>query len=203
MATLAPFGTTIGPMTQKLPDHARPPARDRMTLIDGDLTGKVIGGFYKVYNTLGYGFLESVYSRALYIELRQRGLRVEREVNATAYYEGHSVGHFRIDQLVETRLVVEIKATRVLAPTDREQLRNCLKASELQVGLLLHFGPRPAFYRLISENDPRSRRNPAFSGSSALSQSRKELDSGPMRGSVAISDNSLGPAAARVGDDLQ
>ena len=141
-------------MTRKLPDPGTPPFGDRPHLIDAELTQEVIGAFYTVYNTLGYGFLESVYSRALYVELRSRGLKVEREVSVTVQYRGHPVGHFRIDQLVEGRLAIEIKATRVLNPDDRRQLLNGLKSTKLELGLMLHFGPRPAFCRVISENAP-------------------------------------------------
>jgi GxxExxY protein len=139
-------------MTPKLPDQ--PPELDisRPRLIDEELTGNVIGAFYTVYNKLGYGFREPVYSRALTIELRRRGLRVDREVSFTVYYEGEVVGRYRIDHLVEGRLVLEIKAGRALAPSDRDQLLNALRGSNHEVGLLLHFGPRPAFFRVVAEN---------------------------------------------------
>ena len=101
---------------------------------------KVIGAFYKVYNTLGHGFLESVYSRALYIELRRRALRVRREVTVTAFYERYPVGHCRLDLLVEDRLAVELKAGRTTVPEDRQQLQNWLRASNLTLGLLFHLG---------------------------------------------------------------
>jgi GxxExxY protein len=139
-------------MTRNQPDPGTPRRGDRAPLLDEALTREVIGAFYKVYNTLGYGFLESVYSKALFIELRLRGLRVEREVKAVVSYAGHRVGVFKIDLLVEGRLVLELKATRVLTPEDRRQLQNGLRATELELGLLFHFGPRPAFYRVISEN---------------------------------------------------
>jgi GxxExxY protein len=77
---------------------------------------------------------------------------VDREVPVVVYYEGEVVGRFRIDLLVESRLVLEIKAGRSLSATDRDQLRNCLKSTDLEVGLLFHFGPRPAFHRVIAEN---------------------------------------------------
>jgi GxxExxY protein len=93
---------------------------------------------------------------------------VEREVTVTAFYEKYSVGHFRVDLLVERRLAVELKAARTTIPEDRRQLQNWLRASNLTLGLLFHFGPRPSFYRLISENKPR--RNPAVSARSASSQ---------------------------------
>lgn len=154
-------------LTRKLTDDGMPHRADRPRLVDEELTAIVIGAFYAVYNKLGFGFLESVYSRALAIELRRRGLRVEREVSVVVYYEGEVVGRFRIDLLVEGRLVLEIEAGKSLASTDRDQLLNCLRASDLEVGLLLHFGPRPAFQRVIAENEPG--KNPAASASSAQS----------------------------------
>ena len=155
-------------MTRKLPDKPTLGRAQGKRLVDEELTRNVIGGFYDVYNTLGYGFRESVYSHALAIELRARGLRVDREVEVVVYYKGQVVGRFRIDQLIEGRLVLEIKATRALVPSDRSQLLNCLRSSNLELGLLLHFGPRPAFYRVIAENQFKG--NPAVSASSAESQ---------------------------------
>ena len=140
-------------MTPKLPDQTRSSDGARPRLVDEDLTGAVIGAFYTVYNKLGYGFRESVYSRALTIELRLRGIRVDREVSFTVYYEGEIVGRYRIDHLVEGRVVLEIKASKALVSTDRDQLLNGLRASNHKVGLLLHFGPRPSFQRVVAEND--------------------------------------------------
>jgi len=156
-------------MKRKQPD-LEPVARggDRRELVDEALTREVIGGFYKVYNTMGHGFLESVYPKAFFIELLKRGLRVGREVTVTAFYEQYPVGRFRVDLLVEGRLALELKAGRTTVPEDRRQLQNWLRASNLTLGLLFHFGPRPAFYRLISEKKPR--RDPAVSARSASSQ---------------------------------
>ena len=98
---------------------------DHVGLVDEALTREVIGGFYKVYNIMGHGFLESVYSKAFYIELRRRGLRVKREVTVTAFYEQYPVGHFRVDLLVEDRLAVELKAgayNRARRPTTTSEL---------------------------------------------------------------------------------
>ena len=98
---------------------------DEPGLVDEALTREVIGAFYKVYNTLGHGFLESVYSRALYIELRRRGFVVQREVTVTAFYEQYPVGHFRVDLLVEGRLAVELKSgqiNRARRPTTTSEL---------------------------------------------------------------------------------
>jgi GxxExxY protein len=114
-------------------------------MIDDVTTRRVIGAFYEVYNTLGYGFLEAVYARALELELRARGLAVAREVLIDVSYKGTVVGVFRADMLVEGRVVLELKATPTLAPHDRAQLHNYLRASGLRDGLLLHFGPRAQF----------------------------------------------------------
>ena len=141
-------------MKRKQPDHAVSVCGDRGGLVAEALTRGVIGAFYKVYNTLGHGFLESVYSRALYIELGRRGLSVKREVTVTAFYEQYPVGRFRVDLLVDDRLAVELKAGRVTVPEDRQQLQNWLRASNLTLGLLFHFGTRPTFYRLVSDKKP-------------------------------------------------
>ena len=167
------FGTTIVRMTRKQPDPGTPhAAADQGGLVDEELTREVIGGYYYVYNTMGYGFVESVYAKALYIELRRRGLRVKREVTVTAFFENYPVGHFRIDLLVEDRLAIELKAGRALASEDRLQLHNWLRASNLTLGLLFHFGPRPTFNRVISEKKPS--RDPAVSAQSVSSQLKEK-----------------------------
>ena len=125
-------------------------------LIDGELSGTVIGAFYNVYNALGYGFLESVYGSAMVLELSNRGLKVEREVPIQVYYEDEPIAMQKIDILVERRLVVELKASRILADPERKQLFNYLRATDLQLGLLFHFGPVPSFYRVISTSKHQS-----------------------------------------------
>ncbi|HEX7939219.1 MAG TPA: GxxExxY protein, partial [Gemmatimonadaceae bacterium] len=112
-----------------------------------ELTGEILGGFFTVYNALGYGFLEHVYSNALSLELRNRGLKVEREVAVEVQYRGQPVGHYRMDTVVEGRVLVELKATAALSEADRRQLFNYQRASKVELGLLLHFGPKPAFRR--------------------------------------------------------
>ena len=157
--------TTMVRMTTKRPD--RPPAYQG-TLVARDITREIIGAFYEVYNTLGYGFLEAVYIRAMVLELRRRGLRVEREVWIAVFYKGEQVGSYRADMLVESCVVVENKATVALSKSDRDQLLNYLRGSRLDVGLLLHFGPRPTFQRVVAENARSS--DPAISAVSAPSQ---------------------------------
>ncbi len=114
------------------------------------LAHAVVGTFYETYNTLGFGFLESVYCRALAMELRRRNFAVSTEVPLEVRYQGEEVGFFRLDRLVEHRLAVELKASALLGPADKRQLWNYLRASSLDVGLLLHVGPKPAFHRLVS-----------------------------------------------------
>jgi GxxExxY protein len=124
----------------------------RRTLIQEELTRSVIGAFYEVFNTLGFGFLEHVYAAALERELRARGHRVGREVSVIIYFKGDELCRQRIDMIVDEVLVVEIKSTFSLRHGARDQLYNYLRATDLEVGLLLHFGPEPKFYRVISTN---------------------------------------------------
>ena len=133
------------------PDHSSPETM-RDHLVERELTGRIISAFYHVYNRLGFGNLEANHCRALEIVLRERGIRVDREWPARVYFEGKQVGFHRLDMLVERRVIVEVKSTDVLPPFARRQLRNYLCALRLQVGLILHFGPEPKFYRLFVPN---------------------------------------------------
>lgn len=133
-------------MTVKLPDSG--PATHE--LIERQLTGRIIQCFFTVYNTLGFGMLESVYRRALVVELSQHGLDARQEVPIDVLYRSVEVGYFRLDILVDDRVAVEVKATELLAPAASRQLLNYLRASHLDVGLLLHFGPEAKFHRLVS-----------------------------------------------------
>ena len=119
-------------------------------LVHRELTGKVIGAFFETYETLGFGFLEAVYRNALALELRKRGLHVQLEAPVAVTYKGVQVGFYRCDLLVEQCVTIEVKATSLLAPTAKRQLVNCLTAAPVDVGLLLHYGPEPKFYRLVS-----------------------------------------------------
>jgi GxxExxY protein len=116
-------------------------------LIEKELSHVIIGCFFDVYNELGYGFMELLYVRALDITMQKRGLRVDREYPVTVTFRGQQIGFHRIDMLVERRVVVEIKSTERLAESSRRQLRNYIKALEVDLGILLHFGPAPKFYR--------------------------------------------------------
>ena len=131
----------------------------RRHLLEEELTRKIIGAFFEVYNALGFGFLESIYRRALEIALRRRGLLVDREFPIEIFFGGESVGFHRIDLLVERRVIVEVKATHKLAYADRLQLMNYVTAMNLDVGLLLHFGPRPEIKRVLGGAQPERARS--------------------------------------------
>jgi len=121
----------------------------RVQLIEESLTRSVIGAFFDAYNTLGFGFLEQVYVMALDRELRARSHRVEREVFVEVFYKGAALTTQRLDMVVDDKLIVEVKSTTELHKTATRQLFNYLRATNLEVGLLLHFGPEPRFYRAI------------------------------------------------------
>ena len=118
-----------------------------------DKTKKIIKAFYKVYNTLGYGFLEKVYQRALLIELREMGFNCKEEAPVKVYYEGINVGDYRADIIVDDCVIIENKAAESLCEANEFQLINYLKATEIEVGLLLNFGKKPEFRRKIFTND--------------------------------------------------
>jgi len=119
-------------------------------LVHSDLTESILGAFYEVYNELGLGFLESVYESALCVALEQRGLCCERQRPVCVMFRGRNIGDFRLDLVVGNLVVVEVKAVTQLLPIHEMQLLNYLKATELKVGLLLNFGPKPQFSRKVS-----------------------------------------------------
>lgn len=117
------------------------------------LTFKIIKCFYAVYNTLGYGFLEKVYENSLLIELQLIGLKVESQKQIDVFYADEKVGVYFADLVVEDTVMVEIKASEALREENEYQLINYLKASNVEVGLLLNFGKSPEFKRKIFTND--------------------------------------------------
>jgi GxxExxY protein len=133
----------------------------RRALLHGDLSDSVLRGFYEVYNRLGGGLPEHVYLMALERELRWAGHAVARELGVPVLYKGEELTRLRIDAVVDGRLVVEAKATEVVPPGARRQLYNYLRCTPLEVGLLLHFGPEPRFYRVVC---PNSRKRPLVAG---------------------------------------
>ncbi len=118
-----------------------------------EITEKIIQAFYKVYNTLGYGFLERGYLNALYIELMAMGLKVVKEKKILVYYLGDVVGDYQADLIIEDIIVVELKANNTLVEENEHQLVNYLKATAIEIGLLLNFGKKPQIKRKIFDND--------------------------------------------------
>jgi GxxExxY protein len=126
---------------------------------DKELTEKVIGRAYKVHNTLGSGFLEKVYENALCIELAGQGLQVRQQEPVRVLYDGHVVGDHVVDLLVEDRLIVEIKAVRQLIQQHEIQLVNYLVATQLDVGLLINFGPSVQIKRKHRQYRPQAKQS--------------------------------------------
>lgn len=118
-----------------------------------ELTDKIIKAFFKVYNKLGYGFLEKVYENAMAIELRHMGLKVVQQAPISVFYANEEVGFFRADLLVEDLVICELKAAEVFCPADESQLTNYLRATPIEVGLLFNFGKKPEFRRRVFSND--------------------------------------------------
>lgn len=121
-------------------------------LVEEQITYSVIGAFFKVYNALGFGFLEHLYVMALERELRAQGHRVAREVGVCVMYNGEELGNQRLDMIVDDKVIVETKSTYDLHKAAQRQVYNYLKATRLEVGLLLHFGPEPRYFRVYCPN---------------------------------------------------
>ena len=117
-----------------------------------ELTAEIIKRFYVVYNVLGYGFLEKVYERALKVELQKIGFKVECQKPINVYYENELVGEYYADMLIEDNVILELKAVETLCVDHENQLINYLKATDIEVGLLLNFGKKPEVKRKIFTN---------------------------------------------------
>ena len=117
-----------------------------------EITEIILKSFYEVYNELGNGFLESVYENALYIVLTGYNLSVERQKDISVFFRGNVIGDFKTDLIVNEKVIVELKAVRTLDPAHEAQLINYLKATDIEVGLLLNFGRKPQFNRFVYDN---------------------------------------------------
>jgi len=133
-------------------------------LLEGALTRSIIGAFYEVYNVLDFGFREHIYTNALEKELRARGHTVEREVRVVVCYKGEPIAVQVIDMVVDGKVVVEVKSTPNLHPSAARQLENYLRATDLKVGLLLHFGLEAKFQRTVDTK--RRKRKPTTKNNS-------------------------------------
>ena len=123
------------------------------TFLHTEITEKIINAFYKVYNTLGYGFLEKVYEKAMMIELKKQGLNAQSQLPINVYYETEEVGLYYADIIVEDKVILELKANDTFCAEDEPQLLNYLKATRAEVGLLLNFGLKPEVKRKTFTND--------------------------------------------------
>lgn len=122
-------------------------------IIPQELIDIILKQFYRIYNDLGYGFLERVYQNALYFALVEQGLKCEAEKSIKVYHDGHVVGDYRADLLVEDCVILELKACEELNPAHEAQLINYLKATEIEVGYLLNFGKKAKFSRKAYSNN--------------------------------------------------
>jgi len=116
-----------------------------------DLCHQIVGVFYSVYNELGYGFLEAVYEEALAIGLGEAG--PSRQVPTPIWFHGRTIGEYKADVIVNRVVLLELKAARILDSSHEAQILNYLRATDIEVGLLLNFGPKPQFKRFVFEND--------------------------------------------------
>lgn len=123
-----------------------------MELIHKELTDIILKAFFDVYNELGYGFLEKVYQNSLYIELKSKGLKVEAQRQVKVNFKGFEVGEYYPDLIIEDKIILELKAAECIVEEHENQLINYLRATNIEVGLLLNFGRKPEFKRKVFEN---------------------------------------------------
>jgi GxxExxY protein len=117
-----------------------------------DLCHEIVGIFYSVYNELGYGFLEAVYEEAFSSALREAGLTVARQVATPIWFRGKTIGDYKADLIVNSVVLLELKAAQSIDSSHKAQILNYLRATEIEVGLLFNFGPKPHFHRFVFEN---------------------------------------------------
>ena len=120
---------------------------------DSDITDQIIKAFFTVYNSLGYGFLEKVYENAMLIELDKIGIEARSQVPVKVLYEGKEVGNYYADLLVEKMVIVELKSSEDLCEEHEAQLLNYLRATDVEVGLLLNFGKTAQIKRKVFNNE--------------------------------------------------
>jgi GxxExxY protein len=117
-----------------------------------ELTEQIIKVFYDVYNELGFGFLEKVYQNALYLELKSRGFKVEAQKQIKVHFKGYEVGEYYTDLIVNDAILLELKAAECIVEAFENQLVNYLRATNIEVGLLLNFGKKPELRRKLFDN---------------------------------------------------
>lgn len=120
--------------------------------LHSEITGEIIKAAYYVHNYLGFGYLESIYEKSMVIKLRKMGFKVESQVPIKVYFEGELVGDFRADLVINDTIIIELKAVGMLHSKHEVQLVNYLKATEIEVGLVMNFGEELKFKRKIFSN---------------------------------------------------
>ena len=130
-----------------------------MELKHKDLTDEIIRIFFDVYNELGFGFLENIYQNSLFLELKSQGFKVEAQKQIKVFYKNISVGEYYTDMVVEDVVILELKAKEFIVKEFEFQLINYLKATDIEVGLLLNFGSKPEFRRKVFDNNRKNRTN--------------------------------------------
>lgn len=128
-----------------LADERAPATR----LVHEHVTGRILAAFFAVHRELGHGFADAVYLRAIVLELASRGVQAEQDVPLGVFYKGRKVGTYAADLLVEGKVVLSIRTGPELNESDRLRLLNCMRCSQAEVGMLLHFGPKPDFRRFL------------------------------------------------------
>ena len=136
---------------------------DPRGLKHGDLTEKLIGIFFNIHNELGHGFLESVYEQAFSVALAENNIFFQRQIAVPVWFHDQRVGDFRVDLMVDGKVLVELKTGRDIEPAWEKQLLNYLRATEIEVGLLFNFGPNAQLKRYVFENANKNPRNPRAS----------------------------------------
>ena len=125
-------------------------------LFRGELTRRVIGAFFETYNELGFGFSEAICAECLAIVFAERGISFDREVRVPVHFRGQLIGVLKPDFVVDANVIIELKAARSFEPRHEVQLLNYLRATSIEVGLLLNFGHKPEFRRLVYANRRKS-----------------------------------------------
>ena len=141
---------------------------DERGLKHKDVTERLIGIFFNIYNELGHGFLESVYEQAFSVVLAENKIFLERQIAIPVWFHRIQVGEFRADLLVEKKVLIELKTGRDIDSAWEKQLLNYLRATDVEVVLLFNFGPKAQFRRYAFENDRKNPRDPRESAEKKL-----------------------------------
>ena len=126
---------------------------ERQGLLHSDVTDQILKSFYHVYNALGYGFLEKVYENSMALSLQRQGLQVAQQSPVDVWFEGQVVGQYFADLIVSDRVLLELKSAKTIDPAHEAQLINYLRATRIEVGLVLNFGEKPQFARKVFLNE--------------------------------------------------